>query len=169
MGVHGLLHSLYHGVGLFRGYRWIERYGDSSFGQRSSRDANQILFGPASVPAKIELIRSSEDEKQSQLKRLREFQASARSEFTNRELRLDASLPLPDLSTNLEARLILLRRRLAERCPDLAIDSAGRGRFLDDYWTNQPEAIQRDEVATIAGLVKAPSSRRQVFLEWHVK
>lgn len=62
-------------------------------------------------------------------KLLREFQASARTEFTNRELRLDATLPLPDLSTNLEARLILLKRRLADRCPDLGLESAGRGRL----------------------------------------
>jgi len=62
-------------------------------------------------------------------KLLREFDSTQRSEFTNRELRLDASLPLPDLSSNLEARLILLQRRLAERCGHLGIEKTGRGRF----------------------------------------
>jgi adenylate cyclase len=62
-------------------------------------------------------------------KLLREFQNKGRDEFSNRELRLDAALPLPELSSNLEARLILLKRRLAERCPNLAIESTGRGRF----------------------------------------
>ena len=62
-------------------------------------------------------------------KLLRAYMLEHRSEFMNRELRLDPALRLPDLSSNLGAWLILLERRLAERCPDIALDSIGRGRF----------------------------------------
>uniref|UniRef100_UPI00359314D6 GAF domain-containing protein n=1 Tax=Thiocapsa sp. TaxID=2024551 RepID=UPI00359314D6 len=62
-------------------------------------------------------------------KLLREHAESGRADFTNRELRLDMSLRLPEVTDNLDARLILLQRRLAERCPLLAIEKTGRGRF----------------------------------------
>jgi len=62
-------------------------------------------------------------------KLLRDHRDQGRTEFNNRELRLDASLKLPDVSDNLEARLLLLQRRLAEQSPHLRIEKTGRGRF----------------------------------------
>ena len=52
-----------------------------------------------------------------------------RTRFTNRELRLDPRVKLPDLSDNLEARLILLQKRLAEREACIRIEKTGRGQF----------------------------------------
>jgi hypothetical protein len=63
---------------------------------------------------------------------LNEHAASGRRDFCNRELRRDPRLPLPDVGDNLETRLILLQRRLAERCPAIALAKTGRGRFRLD-------------------------------------
>jgi len=60
---------------------------------------------------------------------LGDYVERGRIAFSNRELRLDRRIRLPGLSDNLEARLILLARRLEERAGCVRIRKTGRGRF----------------------------------------
>ena len=62
-------------------------------------------------------------------KLVRNFTEQGRTAFSNRELRLDPDLGLPDVTDNLEARLLLLQRRLKEHGPLIRIEKTGRGRF----------------------------------------
>ena len=60
---------------------------------------------------------------------LREYEGSGRRDFSNRELRLDRAIGLPAGKDNLEARLLTLRRRLAEREDPFLLERVGRGQL----------------------------------------
>jgi adenylate cyclase len=65
-------------------------------------------------------------------KLVRAHVATGACEFTNRELRLSPELRLPSHAENLEARLVLLERRLREKALPIQMEKAGRGRFRLD-------------------------------------
>jgi adenylate cyclase len=50
-------------------------------------------------------------------------------DFTTKEIRLDKSLQLPGFRDNLDARMILLKRRLEERNSPIQLERTGRGRI----------------------------------------
>ncbi len=60
---------------------------------------------------------------------LTDFSGRRRTSFTNKGLRVDPRIRLPGVSDNLEARLVLLQRRLEERDAGIRLAKTGRGRF----------------------------------------
>ncbi len=75
------------------------------------------------------------------------YQSEGRREFTNREVRLDPVVELPTYRDNLESRLILLRRRLAEHPGPLRLETAGRGRFR--LSVDQPLHLQQIDTSRV--------------------
>jgi adenylate cyclase len=60
---------------------------------------------------------------------LKDYIERRRTRFSNKSLRVDSRIRLPAVSDNLEARLVLLQRRLDERSAGIHLAKTGRGQF----------------------------------------
>ena len=60
---------------------------------------------------------------------LKGYVETGRTDYTNREIRREAALKLPDLKDNLETRLILLRRRLDDKAGPIRLTRPERGQI----------------------------------------
>ena len=87
---------------------------------------------------------------------LEAHRASGRTRFSNRELRLDESLQLPVGNDNLEARLLVLRRRLAELGCGITLEHVGRG--LVELRLDRPAELT--VVPTVGTRGGGPAGRR---------
>lgn len=76
-----------------------------------------------------------------------EHLSTGRTEFSNKELRLDPAINLPAGNDNLEARLVALRRRLAERSDIVALDRVGRGRI--ELTVGERFAVKRHDDSSV--------------------
>ena len=86
---------------------------------------------------------------------LNEHAAQGRTAFTNRELRLDERLGLPPGNDNLEARLLVLRKRLADAGCGIGLERVARGRLA----LHVTRPLELSEVAT-SGPMKAAHEPR---------
>jgi hypothetical protein len=89
-------------------------------------------------------------------KLLRQHAREGRTEFTNRELRLDETLGLPAGAENLEARLLVLRKRLDGGQFTLKLERIGRGRLA----LSSPRPLRLSEVPTQGVMSAAHRSPR---------